>query len=307
MIRIGALVAASIAASIGAGALSARDIPGPGLPVSVVVTAAGQKSASAPQLTVDDVLVSENKQHMPVTGLEPLRGQSGLQLWLLIDDGSATTLGTQLADLKKFVLAQPTATQIGIGYMRNGGVQTVQPLTSDHQLAAKAMRLPTGMPGISASPYLALAELIHKWPAGSAAREVLLVSSGIDPDFGAGPDNPYLDAAIDAAQRAGIVVYSIYYSAAGRSARAYLQLFWGQNYLAQLSDETGGELYYLGTENPVSMAPYLDDLSRRLNSQYLLTFLARPENKPGFQNVKISTELPHVGLIGPAKVYVPAR
>src|ERR1022692_3478350 len=106
MIRIGALVAVSIAASIGAGALSARDIPGPGLPVSVVVTAAGQKSASAPQLTADDVLVSENKQHMPVTGLEPLRSQGGLQLWLLIDDGSATNLGTQLADLKKFVLAQ---------------------------------------------------------------------------------------------------------------------------------------------------------------------------------------------------------
>ena len=303
MIRIGALVAISILA----GSLSARDIPAPGLPVSVIVTTAGQKSTPAPQLTVDDVLVSQNRQHMQVTGLEPLPGQRGLQLWLLIDDGSATTLGTQLADLKKFVLAQPATTQIGIGYMRNGGVQTVQSLTSDHQLAAKAMRLPTGTPGISASPYLALAELIHKWAAGSAAREVLLVSSGIDPDYGSGPDNPYLSAAINAAQRAEIVVYSIYYSAAGRSAHAYRQLFWGQNYLAQLSDETGGELYWLGTENPVSMAPYLDDLSRRLNSQYLLTFLAGPENRPGFQNVKISTELPHVKLVSPTKVYVPAR
>jgi hypothetical protein len=132
-----------------------------------------------------------------------------------------------------------------------------------------------------------------------------MVSSGIDPDYGSGPDNPYLNAAIDTAQRAGIVVYSIYYSGAGRSAHAYRQLFWGQNYLAQLSEETGGELYYLGTENPVSMAPYLDDLSGRLNSQYLLTFLARPENKPGFQNVKIGTEHPHVNLVGPAKVYVP--
>src|ERR1022692_2032004 len=83
--------------------------------------------------------------------------------YLALAELSATNLGTQLADLKKFVLAQHATTQIGIGYMRNGGVQTVQPLTSDHQLAAKAMRLPTGMPGISASPYLALAELIHKW------------------------------------------------------------------------------------------------------------------------------------------------
>jgi hypothetical protein len=194
MIRIGPLIAVSIVASIGA--LSARDIPAPASPVSIIVTASGQKGASAPQLTVDDVLVSENKQHMPVTGLEPLRGQSGLQLWLLIDDGSSTNLGSQLADLKRFVLAQPATTQIGIGYMRNGGVQTVQPLTSDHELAASAMRLPIGMPGISASPYQALGELIHKWPAGSAAREVLMVSSGIDPDYGSGPNNPYLDTAI---------------------------------------------------------------------------------------------------------------
>jgi len=299
MIRIGGLIAAAIVA----GSLSARDVPEPGLPVNVIVTVAAQKSAA--QLTADDILVSQNKRRMQVTGWEPLRAQRGLQLWLLIDDGSAASLGTQLADVKKFVLAQPPTTQIGIGYMRNGGVQTAQPLTSDHPLAAKAIRLPTATPGISASPYLALADLIHKWPAGPAPREVLLISSGIDPDYGSGPDNPYLSAAIDAAQRAGIVVYSIYYSAAGRSAHAYMQLFWGQNYLAQISDETGGELYWMGSENPVSLAPYLDDLGHRLNSQYLLTFLTKPENKPGFQPVKIRTELPHVTLVGPSKVYVP--
>ena len=302
MIRVGALIAASIVA----GPLLAREIPDLGSPVSVVVTVAGQKDAPAPQLTMDDVLVSQNKQHMQITGLEPLRSESGLQLWLLIDDGSATALGTQLADLKKFVLAQLSTAQIGIGYMRNGGVQTAQPLTSDHELAAKAIRLPIGMPGISASPYLALAELIHKWPTGSPAREVLMVSSGVDPYYGSGPQDPYLSEAIDAAQRAGVVVYSIYYSGAGLWAHASRQIYWGQNYLAQLSDETGGEFYWLGTTNPVSMTPYLDDLSQRLSGQYLLTFLAKPERKPGFQNVKISTELPHVKLGGPSKVYVPA-
>jgi len=300
MIRIAALIATFIVA----GSLSARDIPAPGSPVSVIVTATGQKDAPAPQLTVDDVLVSQNKQHMPVTSLEPLRGQNGLQLWLVIDDGSTTNLGTQLADLKNFVMAQPATTQIGIGYMHNGSVQMVQPLTADHQLAAKAIRLPLGMPGISASPYVSLTELIHKWPAGSAAREVLMVSSGIDPLYGAAPDDPYLDQAIDHAQRAGVVVYSIYYSGAGRFAHNYRQLFWGQNYLSQISDETGGFMYWIGTQNPVSLTPYLDDLSRRLNSQYLLTCLARPENKPGFQAVKILTEVPRVKLTGPSKVYV---
>jgi hypothetical protein len=303
MLRNGALMGAFILA----GCLSAREIPDAGVPVSVIVTVEGQKNAAAPALTVDDVLVSQSRQNRPVTGLEPLHGQNGRQIWLLIDDGSTTNLGIQLADLKKFVLAQPATTQIGVGYMRNGLVQTAQPLTSDHDLAAKAIRLPTGMPGISASPYLALTSLLHKWPASPAAREVLMVSSGIDPVYGTGPDNPYVHEAIDKAQRAGVVVYTIYYSGAGREARAYWPLFWGQNYLAQLSDATGGELYWLGTQNPVSLAPYLDDFSRHLNSQYLLTFLAKPENKPGYQNVKITVERPHVELKGPSQVYVPGQ
>ena len=52
---------------------------------------------------------------------------------------------------------------------------------------------------------------------------------------------------------------------------------WGQNYLSQISDETGGESYYLGFGAPVSFVPYLDDLTHRLTRQYLLTFLAKPE------------------------------
>ena len=156
MTRIGAFITASLLAGI----LSARDIPQAGTPVSVIVTVTGQKDAQPPQLTVDDVLVSENGRRMQVTGLEPIRSQSGLQLWMLIDDGSTTNLGRQLDDLKKFVLALPAATEIGIGYMRNGMVQKAQPLTSDHEAAAKSIRLPTGTPGISASPYLALTDLI---------------------------------------------------------------------------------------------------------------------------------------------------
>jgi hypothetical protein len=301
MKRMGAVIAALIAT-----VLYARDIPEPGTPVSVIVTVTGQKDAAAPQLTVDDVLVTQNKHRAQVTALEPLHVANGLQLWLLIDDGATTGFGNQLADLKKFVLAQPASTQIGIGYMRNGMVQQVQPLTADHEAAAKAMRLPTGMPGISASPYLALTDLIHRWPASSVPREVLMVTSGIDPDFGAGPDNPYLDQAVHTAQRAGVVVYSIYYSGAGRVGRNYRLLFWGQNYLSQLSDETGGALFWIGTVNPVSVAPYLEELSRKLNGQYLLTFIARPENKAGFQDVKIKAEPPKVKLTAPSMVYVPA-
>ncbi len=129
--------------------------------------------------------------------------EPALQLWLLIDDGTDTALGTQLDDLRRFVLEQPSTTRLGIGYLRNGTVQVQQKPTADHALAAKAIRLPLGQPGISASPYLALTDLIQKWPRADQVREVLMITSGVDPDYGPGPSNPYLDRAIEAAQRDG--------------------------------------------------------------------------------------------------------
>jgi hypothetical protein len=302
MLRYGVVFAASILAT----SLCARDNSlNMGVPVSVLVTVQGEKNSSPPQITMDNTLVSQNKQHRQIASLEPLHAADGMQLWILIDDGSGGNLGSQLGDLRRFVVAQPTTTQIGIGYMRNGFVQKAQDLTAEHELAAKALRLPVAQAGISASPYQALEDLVHKWPSSSAAREVLMITSGIDPDYGAGPDDPYLNAAIHAVQRAGVVVYSIYYPGAGRLGHAGRQIFWGQNYLSQLTDETGGRLYWLGETPPVSLSPYLEDLSRRLNEQYLLTFLAQPESKPGLQRVEVKSELPHVHLSAPSQVYVP--
>lgn len=303
MIRVGPLIAASFAASL---LFAQENIPGAGTPVSIVVSVEAKKNAPVPNFTKDDVLVSQNKQRLQVAGLTPVRDRGGLQLWLLIDEGTDEDVSLQFGDLRKFILEQPATTQIGIGYIRDATIQVVQPLTTDHERAAKALRLPMGPPGISVSPYIALNDLIHQWPATGQAREVLMISSGIDPEYGPGPQDPYLDEAIDAAQRADVVVYSIYYAGMGHFGHAYWQVYWGQYNLSKLNDETGGEFYWEGFMNPVSFAPYLDDLNRRLNNQYLLTFLATPEKKPGFQRIKLGTELPHVSLVGPAKVYVPA-
>jgi hypothetical protein len=99
MTRISPLIAASFAATLwfGQGASAATDVP-----ISVITTVEAQKNAPPPNVTLDDVLVSQNKRHMQVTGFAPLRDQGGLQLWLLIDDGSATSLGSQLADLREW-------------------------------------------------------------------------------------------------------------------------------------------------------------------------------------------------------------
>jgi hypothetical protein len=271
--------------------------------IRVVVTVEAHKDATPPNLTKDDVLVSLENQRMRVTNWEPIQNdRTGLELWLLIDDGTDTSLGNQLEDLRKFVLEQPATTAVGIGYLRNGSVQALQKPTTDHALAAKVIRLPLGEAGASASPYLALIDLIQKWAADEHAREVVMVTSGIDPDNGPGPLNPYLDHAIAVAQRAGVVVNSIYYNSAGHFGHSYWQINWGQNYLSQLAEETGGEFFWLGNSNPVSFGPYLKELNQHFSSQHVLTFLA--QGKPGKARLKLKTEVSGVTLVGPAKVYI---
>ncbi|MGI8746297.1 MAG: hypothetical protein ACR2NN_27710 [Bryobacteraceae bacterium] len=277
------------------------------VPVRMVVTVEAHHSRDVPEVHREDVQAYQGKDRVRVTDWTPLRGEhAGLQLYLLIDDGADTSLGTQIDDLRKFVQAQPASAQIGIAYMRNGAVQLTQAMTADHDRAAKAIRLPLGDYGIAASPYQALTDLIQKWPETHVRREVLMVTSGIDQYYTNGLDNPYLDRAIHDAERAGIVVHSIYFSPAGHFAHSYARINWGQSYLSQLADGTGGESYWLGNGNPVSFSPFLDDLRQRLNNQYLLTFAARGEEKAGFQPVKLRTEIPHVELVGADKVYVPA-
>ena len=118
--------------------------------------------------------------------------------------------------------------------------------------------------------------------------------------------NPYVDTAIEQLQKAGIIFYAIYATGVGHYGHSFWRVNWGQNYLSKIASEAGGEAYFLGLETPVSFAPYLEDLSRKLNHQYLLAFLPKPEKKPGLQSVKVRTEVPNAELIAADRVYVPA-
>jgi hypothetical protein len=105
-------------------------------------------------------MVYEGRDRDQVTDWVPLVGDhAGLQLFVLIDDASNSSLDSQLADLKQFMNNQRATTLIGVGYMRDGTVQVAQNLTADHAQAAKALRLPFGDPGISASPYFSVVDL----------------------------------------------------------------------------------------------------------------------------------------------------
>ena len=275
---------------------------------NLVVTVEARHGSNVPDVTRDDVMLYEGRDRDRVTGWLPLQGdRAGLEFFIMLDDSSNVTLGSQLEDIRQFINAQPPTTKIGVAYMSNGVAQVMQNPTTDHALAAKALRLPLGNPGASASPYFSLGDLIKRWPASDERREVLMVTDGIDRYWGSGPDNAYVDTVIEQAQRAGVIVYSIYTPGVGHYGHSYWRTYWGQNYLSQLSDETGAESYYLiGSAAPVSFVPYLEDITRKINRQYLLTFIPKPQKKAGMQRVKVQTEVPNAELVSADRVYVPA-
>jgi hypothetical protein len=273
---------------------------------SVIVTAEAPKGVTAAPLTEHDVVVRVNNQQAAVSNWQALRNDpAGLEVWILIDDGTDARVGIQFDDLRNFIRQQPAQVKVAIGYLQNGSVKTVQKPTTDHEAASKAIRVPTGIPGISASPYIALADFLHKLSPGQP-REVVLVSSGIDPYYGPGPQNPYLLNAIQDAQKAGVPVFSIYYASAGHLGHSYWQINWGQNDLSQLSDETGGEFYWEGNSNPVSFKPFLDDLNRRFAEQYVMT-LNITNARAGFEPLRLHTEARGVTLVGPRQIYTPRQ
>jgi hypothetical protein len=277
--------------------------------INMIVTAEARHGMNPPTVERDDVMVYEGKTRDRVTAWVPAQAdRAALELFILLDDSSAESLGTQLNDIRQFINSQPTTTKVGVAYMQDSEARIVQNLTEDHAQAGKSLRLPLGSPGINGSPYFSLRDLVKRWPASNSRREVLMVSDGIDRYYGmADSQDPYVSAAIQDAQRAGIIVFAIYNPGAGHYGHTYWRNYWGQIYLSQVSDETGGEGYYIGFNGPaVSFVPYLDDLNYRLKNQYLLSFVAKPEKKSGMQQVKVRTELSNAELVAADRVYVPA-
>jgi hypothetical protein len=311
LLGMGAMFALMVGMIFGATSVSAHEPDSSTeVPVHMVVTVKAHHDGQVPVVAANDVKVYQRDKQDTVASWLPLQGdRAGLQLFILIDETSRESVGLQFKSLEKFIEEQPDSTAIGIGYMRNGMVATAQELTQDHALAEKALRLPMGASVGYTSPYLSLSDLMKKWPETKDRREILMITSGIDPlggGFSNDPyNNPYLQAASDRAQRGGFIVYSIYTPGAGLAGRGRgFRTAFQQAGLDLLSQKTGGETYYLGFGSPVDFTPYLDDVSYCLKHQYELVFLAKGAKKPTLEPVKVKTEMPNMGLIAAEDGYI---
>lgn len=271
--------------------------------VTMTVTAVGKKNTSPPVVTKDDVQLYLKKERTQIAD-----SQHGGKLYLavLIDDSLDNIIANQWNDLRAFFAAQPDTTYISVSYARNGTAMVAQDFTNDHELAAKALRIPLGSGGAFTSPYLALLDLMKRWPTSADRHSILLFSSGIDyfrGDFWVRP--PDLDSTISHAQKENINVWTIYAPDAGHRGRGFFIANRAQAYLSELSDDTGAESFYLGITEPVTLKPYFDELSTHLSNQYLLTFKATGEGKGRFERVHIATELPYVEFLAPSQAFLP--
>ena len=274
-----------------------------------VVTVMPKKSdAPAPNVTEQNIQVQVGGKQSQITNWQPFRGaNANVEVVLLIDDGARASLGREFDDIRQFVKSLPPNVKISLAYMENGRAVLSAPFTANHAAAAQNLHLPVGAPGYSASPYFCLSDLAKNWPSGdrSARREVIMITDGVDYyHLQYDPEDPYVQAAMQDSVRANLVVYSIYWRNAGPVDRSWYQNNAGQNLLLEVTDSTGGNSYWEGFGNPVSLQPYFDDFSRRLNNQYELGFTAPLRGKPEVENLKVKITGPGLQVTAPHETWV---
>ena len=256
----------------------------------MVITAQTKGGDASRELRQQDVSVSVDGRPSQITQWTALRGpNAGLQLVFLLDESAPASLSLQFPSIKKFVRSLPPTAEVGIAYMLNGRAVMVQTLTSDHEAAAKALRLPNSLPGVTGSPYFTLSDLAKKWPSQAKTRRVVfMVTNGEDPYYGSRDlQDPYVQQAITDAQKANLVVFSLYFRDTGSRGFGSFGTLFGQSYLLMVSNGTGGEAYTEAMSTPVSFDPFLNQLRTALNNQYMATITS---NKAGLQRVKVKAK-----------------
>jgi hypothetical protein len=266
------------------------------------VTAVGKKE-TAPPIAKDDVQLFQGKERKQIGNW-----QKGDQLYMaiLIDDSLDTVAGGQWDYLKEFINAQPPTTYMAVGYLRNNITQVAQDFTQDHALVNKALRIPIGIGALGSSPYLSILDMLKRWPNTGPRRSILLISSGIDYFRGSsfGAWYPDLDTVIQRAQRQNTNIWSIYYPSAGHRGHSFYLVNYAQNNMDKMAQDTGAESFFL-IGAPVSIKPYLDEITTHLSNQYLLTFAGDGGKKGKFDRVRVKTELPDVEFLTPNQVFLP--
>jgi hypothetical protein len=303
-----ALIAPAVLAGLAFTTISAfaQEVPAEGpVPTTALITV---QSKSGEPLDPAQLRLQINRHDAPITSVTPVK-PAAAQVAILIDDGVRSSFSNQLSDFSDFISQLPQGTKVFLGYMQNGTVRSsMHGFSADHAAVAQQLRIPFSVAGVDASPYFCLSEFVKHWPSNEPGpRFVLLITNGVDPYNGRpsvlNQDSPYVQAAQEDAERAGVAVYSIYYAESGlRGGRGS---FSGQSYLQQVAEATGGESFYQGNITPPSLSPYLNMFAKSIAESYTVSFTtnATNEKRDSITQIKLTTKQPGVKIHAPEGVH----
>jgi hypothetical protein len=258
------------------------------------------------ELQLLDLNVTEDGEAQGMLSIRSAYTNSPMSLAILLQDDLISSVSLEVKALREFIVKLPKGTRVMIGYIRTGSLEVRQKFTTDLEKAAAALRPPMGIASASPyNPYVEVLEGLSRFDSQPAGRRAMLViSDGLDTSRGVESSNPGqsldLQRAINQGQRRSVAVYSFYSPSVALAASGNLMLGAnGQSSLDRLSTETGGKAYFQGTGAPVSFAPFLSELSERLERQIALTYLSTHGSK-GFHRLQIRALTKAVELSYPA-------
>ena len=162
-------------------------------------------------------------------------------------------------------------------------VTELVPFTSDkHRIEDGLGRLTHGSAtAMYDAIYLASKTLSATNPANGRRRVLVLITDGGDTVHGT-----QYDQAVEAAQRAGVMIYALIvipiYADAGRNTG-------GEHALIQMTQDTGGKYFYI--EDAKDLGPAFEQVSEDLRTQYVLGYYAPQQSaknrRDGFRAISV--------------------
>lgn len=89
-----------------------------------------------------------------------------------------------------------------------------------------------------------------------------------------------------------------------RSSNSNYENYDGQGLLAKVTQATGGGNYCGSTGEPVSVSPCFDEITRRLQNQYQLSFHSQLKGKSAVQSIELKVSDPAAEVRAPQRVFV---
>lgn len=221
---------------------------------------------------------------------------SPISLAILVQDGIVSSINYDILKLGDFVRRLPRGSRVLVGYMRGGSVEIRQKFTTDLNRAAGALRVPVNFASAGpASPYQNIIEALRRYePLPAGRRAMIVISDGVDHLRATSATDILnsidLERAVREAQNKGVAIYSIYApssTTAGLGSTFFAAA--SQGALQRLSSDTGGRAYFQGTGAPVSIDPFIRDISLRLTGQLAVTYLST-HNQKGFHRIEVVSD-----------------